>query len=109
MTNVLDLRPVLFINGFLLLILAAAMGIPAAVDAWSENLDWEVFLAGASATGFLGGTLILGSRPGGRFRLESRSAFLLTVSAWALGALCAALPFAFRSWTCPSPTACSRP
>jgi len=91
----LDVRPVLFINGFLLLILAAAMGLPAVVDALSEDLDWEVFAAAAGATAFLGGAMMLGAKPDARFRLDIRQAFLVTVTGWLLSALCAALPFAF--------------
>ncbi len=91
----LDVRPVLFVNGFLLLILAAAMALPGMVDALDGDPDWLVFLAGSAATAFVAGLLVLGARPAGRLRLEVRSAFLLSVSGTALGALCAALPFVF--------------
>ena len=91
----LDVRPVLFVNGFLLLTLAAAMALPAAVDAVEGDPDWLVFLAGSAATAFVAGMLALGSRPAGRLRLEVRSAFLLSVSGLALGSVCAALPFVF--------------
>ncbi len=93
--SVIDVRPVLFVNGFLLLILAAAMGLPALVDVVAGDPDWQVFLAGSAATTFVAAVLILGARPAGRFRLEGRAAFLLSVSGLALAALCAALPFVF--------------
>jgi len=93
----IDVRPVLFVNGFLLLILAAAMGLPAAADAWAGDPDWVVFLAASAATTFAAAALILGARPAGRFRLEGRAAFLLSVSGLVLAALCAALPFVFSA------------
>ena len=91
-----DSRPVLYINGLLLLILAAAMAIPVAVDVLSGDADWQVFLIAGASTSFVGGVLALGCRPRhGSLRLQTRQAFLLIVSAWVLSALCAALPFAF--------------
>jgi trk system potassium uptake protein len=91
-----DFRPVLFVNGVLLLILAAAMAIPAALDVLSADSDWVVFVIAGLATAFAGGVLALGARPPqGRWRLQTRQAFLLTVSAWVVTALCAALPFIF--------------
>ncbi|MBI2235756.1 MAG: TrkH family potassium uptake protein [Magnetospirillum sp.] len=91
----IDIRPVLFVNGFLLMVLAAAMGIPAAADFASGDPDWQVFLASALLTGFFGAVLAFGSRQEGRLTLATRQAFLLTVSSWLLSAACAALPFLF--------------
>jgi trk system potassium uptake protein TrkH len=92
---VIDIRPVLFVNGFLLMVLAAAMGIPAAADFASGESDWQVFLASGLLTGFFGAALAFGSRQEGRLTLATRQAFLLTVSAWVLSAACGALPFMF--------------
>jgi trk system potassium uptake protein TrkH len=91
----IDIRPVLFVNGFLLMVLAAAMAIPAAADYLSGDPDWQVFLASGLLTGFLGAALAFGSRQNGRLSLATRQAFLLTVSAWLLSAGCGALPFLF--------------
>lgn len=93
----IDIRPVLFINGFLLLVLAAAMGIPALVDLVFEDLDWQVFLASAMVTAFAGLSLIFGSRPKERLTLQTRDAFLLTGSSWVLMAGFGALPFTFSN------------
>lgn len=93
----IDVRPVLFVNGFLLLVLAAAMGIPAVVDIVSDDVDWQVFAASAMVTGFVALTLIFGARPKGRPSLTSRQAFMLTVLAWVSAAAFAALPFAFSN------------
>jgi trk system potassium uptake protein len=93
----IDVRPVLFVNGFLLLVLAAAMGVPAVVDLLSEDPDWQVFLASAMVTGFVALTMIFGSRPAGRPSLDSRQAFLLVTAAWVSTAGFGALPFVFSA------------
>ncbi len=91
----LDLRPVLFIVGWLLLALAAAMLPPAAVDFYDGNRDWLAFMAAATVTGFSGLGMALASRPGGTLRLTAREAFLVTVSIWVLGVTFGTLPFIF--------------
>ncbi|MGE5505834.1 MAG: TrkH family potassium uptake protein [Actinomycetota bacterium] len=93
----IDIRPVLFVNGYLLLVLAAAMGLPAAVDFLGGDPDWEVFLASGLVTGFVGLTLAFGARPAGRLVLATRQAFLLTATAWILSATFGALPFLFST------------
>ncbi|MDO8608497.1 MAG: TrkH family potassium uptake protein [Phaeospirillum sp.] len=93
----IDVRPVLFVNGFLLLVLAAAMGIPAVVDLLSEDVDWKVFVLAGMVTAFVALALIFGARPKGRPSLTSRQAFMLTVVAWVSTAAFAALPFAFSN------------
>ncbi len=93
----IDIRPVLFVNGFLLLVLAAAMGIPAVVDLLSDDADWKVFAASGMVTGFVALALIFGARPQGRPSLNSRQAFMLTVMAWVSTAAFAALPFTFSN------------
>ena len=90
----MDVRPVLFINGLALLILAAAMAAPAAVDLLAGDADWQVFAAAAAAAAFSGGALMFGAKPEVRFRLTLRQAFLVTVTTLALTALAGALPFA---------------
>lgn len=93
----MDVRPVLFVNGFLLLVLAAAMGIPAVVDLLSDDVDWKVFVLSAVTTAFVALALIFGARPPGRPSLTSRQAFMLPVVAWVLTAGFAALPFMFSN------------
>ena len=93
----IDVRPVLFVNGFLLLVLAAAMGIPAVVDLLSEDVDWKVFALSGMVTAFVALALIFGARPQGRPSLTSRQAFMLTVVAWGSTAGFAALPFIFSN------------
>lgn len=91
----MDIRPVLFVNGFLLLVLAAAMGLPALVDLAAGDADWKVFAVAAMVTAFAALALIFGTRAGGRPALSARQAFMLTTIAWLTTAAFAALPFAF--------------
>jgi len=86
--------PVLLVNGILLLILAAAMLIPALLDLLVDNPDWEVFLAAAFVTGFAGGALTLTTWNSGQ-DLSLRAAFLLTSSTWVVLPAFGALPFVF--------------
>jgi trk system potassium uptake protein TrkH len=87
-------RPVLLVNGILLVTLATTMLIPALLDALVANPDWEVFLASAFVTGFAGGGLVLTTR-GSAEDLNLRTAFLLTTTSWVVMPAFAALPFTF--------------
>lgn len=91
----IDFRPVIFINGILLIILATAMGVPALVDAVSGDSDWRVFAISALVSLFIGASMALGARPAETRPLTIRQAFLLTASAWHLLSIFAALPFFF--------------
>jgi trk/ktr system potassium uptake protein len=90
----IEFRPVVFVLGILLSILAIAMIIPAVVDAMIGHADWQVFAAAAAATLFVGVAMILTTRSGG-FVFSLREAFLLTTLAWLVIAIFGALPFAF--------------
>jgi len=87
-------RPVLLVNGLLLLTLAATMLIPALLDALVGNPDWEVFMASAFVTSFAGSALALTTR-GSAEDLNLRTAFLLTTTSWVVMPAFAALPFVF--------------
>ena len=90
----IDLRPVLFIVGILLSILALAMIIPAAVDASFGHGDWQVFAAASAITLFISIALSLTMRTGWTgFNL--RQAFIMTNLAWLVIAVFGALPFVF--------------
>ncbi|MEX0759751.1 MAG: potassium transporter TrkG, partial [Tistlia sp.] len=89
-----DFRPILFVIGVLLSVLAVAMAIPAIVDAASGHADWQVFAAAGAVTLFVGICLVLTMRSGwGPFTV--RQGFLLVTLAWFVIALFGALPFAF--------------
>jgi trk system potassium uptake protein TrkH len=90
----IDFRPVLFVNGILLSVLAIAMILPAGIDAVAGHPDWQVFAASCAVTLFVGVSLILSTRTGWT-RFTVRQGFVMTTMAWSVIALFGALPFAF--------------
>ncbi len=90
----IELRPVVFITGILMSILAVAMFIPAVVDAAIGHPDWQVFAAASGVTLFIGVAMALTTRTSLR-SFSLRQAFLMTNLAWLVTATCGALPFHF--------------
>ena len=88
----MDFRPIFLIIGLLLATLALIMLVPAAVDAFAGNPDWEVFAISAGVTLFVGIAMALTSRAGA-MHLSIRQAFLMTTLSWLAIALFASLPF----------------
>jgi trk system potassium uptake protein len=89
-----DLRPVLQIVGWILCLLAAAMALPAAVEAVWEPAggDWAAFVAAAGITLLVGLGLVLGAKI--RYKtLSVRQQYLAAGLAWAAPCIFAALPF----------------
>ena len=70
------------------------MSLPALVDAATGHADWQVFLASAGLTLFIGVSLILTMR-GGDMAIGIREAFVLTIGSWLGVTLFASLPFVF--------------
>jgi trk system potassium uptake protein TrkH len=91
---VLDLRPILHINGILLTTLAVVMVIRAGVDAAFGEENWRAFLAASGLTLFVGVALIFTMR-GDDVAINIRQAFVLTSSSWLFLTAFAALPFFF--------------
>lgn len=91
-----DLRPVLFMVGLLLLTLGGAMLIPAGVDALFDNPDWQTFLMASGLTIFTGGGLALGARTG-TISLTTRQAFLFSTLSWVTISAFGALPFLLQA------------
>ena len=96
----LDFRPVLVINGYVLLILAAAMGVPLVVDWAVHDGQLAAFALAMAATAFAGALMILMARQGASTlqRVRSREAFLATATGWLLGGIFSALPFLLGGW-----------
>ncbi|MBB3063939.1 TrkH family potassium uptake protein [Limibacillus halophilus] len=92
-----SLRPTFFVLGILLLALAMAMLLPLVADLTVNNPDWSSFALAGAFTTFVGGLLALSNRPGERFSLGLREAFLLTTLSWLVLPLFAAFPFLFFS------------
>ncbi len=89
----MDIRPLLYIIGIFLSILAVAMVIPMMVDFATGNEDWKVFMLCMIMTAFFGGALIL-SNKADKFQISVRQAFMLTTLSWLTLAVAAAAPFA---------------
>ena len=91
--SLLQLRPIILTLGLLLCALAAAMAIPAIVDAADANDHWRVFFASAVFTAFVGGLMVLATVRDEPFKFGVKEAFLLTTLAWLFTASFAAVPF----------------
>ena len=98
----IDVRPVFFIIGWLLVMLAGAMLLPAAVEYGRAESEAAVFLVGAAITLFAGGLLVAvcrSVRPNSRLRrtLTLRQSFLMAVLSWVVLGAFAALPLLLLS------------
>ncbi len=91
-----DLRPIVFVLGVLLLIVAAILLVPAGYILFTgadTATNMRAFLTTSAVTALAGLPMALLTR-GANFRLVPRQLYLLTVSSWVtVGAFCA-LPFA---------------
>lgn len=83
---------ILYAVGWLLVVLAAAMLVPAAVDAAAEEADANGFFAAAGVTLFFGALLILSCRAP-HPKPQVRTAFLLTTASWLAVTLFGSIPF----------------
>ena len=92
-----DIRPVLFANGVLLLVLAMAMGATLLLDLAVAGSEAPAFAAAAFVTAFAGGALALSGRGRGRFGLGGRQTFLFAASGAVLAAMFSALPLILGS------------
>lgn len=88
----LDFRPVFYIVGTLITVLAAAMLVPMIVDLAAGNPDWMVFAAAAAITVFFGVLLMLTNRTS-HIVLNLRQTFLLTTLSWVAVCGLSAAPF----------------
>lgn len=91
-----DARPVLLVNGILLMILACAMLIPALIDHWHDHEDSIAFLSGFAITFAVGMALYLMNR-GYTGALSVQQAFILTTSVWFVVPLFAAIPLCYST------------
>ena len=88
----MDFRPILYVNGVLLVILSLSMILPMLADLYFGYDDWKVFFVCIVITAFFGGSLIL-SNTGYQFDITTRQAFLLINSSWVVLPAFGALPF----------------
>lgn len=88
------MRPVLFVCGILILLMAGLMLSVTMFAWWRQDPEMQVFLASFMITLGCGLTLVLGCRGTG-FHLVSRQLYLLTSLSWVLLSLFGALPLFF--------------
>ena len=89
-------RPVLFINGLLLMVLAVSMSPSLVADLIANNSDWQVFAVSTLVT-LAAGLFLVSSQGGRELELNVKQAFMLTTSGWILLAAFAALPLRFSN------------
>lgn len=85
-------RPVLMINGFIMLVLGMMMMVPAITPYYyDENIDYIFFKSGLAVI-FLGGALFLANF-GQVQKISILQGYLITVISWFIAPLVSALPF----------------
>jgi trk system potassium uptake protein len=88
-----DFRPVAYVIGRILIVLAILMLAPAMID-WRAGLqNGFAFFASASLTGVIGGALTLATGNSLGRSLDTRQAYLLTAGIWVLVPLFGSIPF----------------
>ena len=90
----MDYRPIFLVIGILLCALALSMIVPAVVDAFAGNPDWQIFAISSGVTLFIGGAMTLTSRAASQ-RFSVRQAFVMTTFSWIALTLFACIPFVF--------------
>jgi trk system potassium uptake protein TrkH len=90
----MDLRPVLYVVGIFLCILAGFMIIPTLLDAWFFQETWKGFMSAMGISFFFGILLILGNKQA-KIDIDRKQAFMLTALAWLALCIFSALPLFF--------------
>jgi len=88
----MDFRPILYVMGMLLCVLATGMAIPMLVDLYYDHQDWQIFLFSILICTFFGGTLVLSNSGSTSQALNIRQAFVLTAMGWLVMSIFGALP-----------------
>ena len=87
-------QPVLYIIGYLLSALSIILCIPAAVDAYYGDNQWQAFTFASLISLFFGIILILANKSD-NFDISLKQAFLVTTLSWIFVAFFGSLPFIF--------------
>ncbi len=88
-----DLRPVGYVVGLMVMALGLAMILPFMVDIAEGRGHWSVFAECAILTMLVGGLVALACRNGVKEGLTIQQTFLLTTGVWVILPLFGALPF----------------
>ena len=89
-----DLRPVGYVVGLMVMALGLAMLLPLLVDIAEDRGHWTVFAESAILTILIGGLVALTCKNGVREGLTIQQTFLLTTGVWVILPVFGALPFA---------------
>lgn len=89
----LDVRPVVYVIGRILIVLAILMLAPAIIDYREHSPNGQSFLKSALITGGIGGLLVLTTRNALRSNISVRQAYILTTGIWTVVPMFGALPF----------------
>lgn len=87
----MDLRPVIFVLGFLLVGLAVGMTPSLLIDAYDGNEDWKVFFISILITSFFGGMFVIVCSAG-PLKINIRQGFVLAFCGWMVLAVFGTLP-----------------
>lgn len=86
-------RPIFYLVGWLILILALAMIPSAAVDFLDGIPEYKKYLISQTSMVFLGGLLVFSSRSNREIDFDKRDSFVFTSVAWIVAILISSLPF----------------
>ena len=88
----IDIRPVGYIVGWLVLVLGLLMLVPFGVDLREGDINAEAMALSAVLTIVIGATLAVACASDGRTSLSLRQGFMLTTASWAIFPAVGALP-----------------
>ena len=88
-----DMRPVGYVIGLMVMALGLAMILPFMVDLAEQRGQWSVFAECAILTVLVGGLVALACKNGVKEGLTIQQTFLLTTGVWVILPLFGALPF----------------
>ena len=89
----IDMRPVGYVIGILVVFLGLTMLAPLAVDFGQGNGHWPVFATSSAITIICGGFLALASSNGTHIGLDIQKTFLLTTLVWVALSVFGSIPF----------------
>lgn len=89
----IDLRPIAYILGLLLVVLGGLMLLPLALDRITGHGNWLAFLSAATITTVTGAVMALTCANANRQGLTVKQAFVLTTAVWTILPAFGAVPF----------------
>ena len=90
----IDVRPIVVVEGIFILVIGLLMMVPGAVDWAASDPEWKAFMVG-SGISIIAGILMVSSSWTGDISFNIRQGFLLTTTSWILISAVSAIPFVF--------------